>query len=47
MKLKIKNHNTGFRVLYYEFDQDDQEDRLYYFQDFDTLDDIELLFNLK
>ena len=42
MKLKIKTHNGGYRVQYFEFDQDDQEYRLYWFQDFPTLEDIDL-----
>lgn len=46
IKLKIKSHNDGFRVQYFEFDQDDQDDRLYWFQDFATLEDIDLTFNL-
>ncbi len=46
MKLKIKSHNDGFRVLYFEFDQDDQEYRLYCFHDFLSLEDIDLTFNL-
>ena len=46
MKLKIKTHNSGYRVLYFNFDQDAQEDRLYWFRDFPTLEDIELEFNL-
>ena len=46
MKLKIKTHNSGYRVLYFNFDQDLQEDRLYWFRDFPTLEDIELEFNL-
>jgi hypothetical protein len=47
MKLKIKTHDSGYRVLYFEFDQDAQEDRLYWFQDFATLEDIDLTFNLS
>jgi hypothetical protein len=46
MKLKIKTHDSGYRVLYFEFNQDTQEDRLYWFRDFSTLEDIELEFNL-
>ena len=46
MKLKIKTHDSGYRVLYFEFNQDEQEDRLYWFQDFPNLEDIELEFNL-
>ena len=42
MTLKIKQHNGGYRVQYFEFDQQDQEHRLYWFQDFATLEDIEL-----
>jgi len=47
MKLKIKTHDSGYRVLYFEFDQDAQEDRFYWFQDFATLEDIDLTFNLS
>jgi len=42
MTLKIKQHNGGYRVQYFEFDQEDQEHRLYWFQDFASLEDIEL-----
>ena len=42
MTLKIKQHNGGYRVQYFEFDKEDQEHRLYWFQDFATLEDIEL-----
>ena len=42
MTLKIKLHNGGYRVQYFEFDQEEQEHRLYWFQDFASLEDIEL-----
>jgi hypothetical protein len=46
IKLKIKQHNGGYRVQYFEFDQQEQEHRVYWFQDFATLEDIELTLNI-
>jgi len=34
----IKQRNDKFRICYFEFDKDDNEERLYWFEDFDTLE---------
>lgn len=34
----IKPHNDKFRVCYFEFDKWENEERLYWFEDFDTLE---------
>jgi len=40
-KTEIKNYNDKFRVCYFEFDEHENEERLYWCQDFDTLEEAE------
>jgi hypothetical protein len=42
IKTTIKTNNDKFRLCYFEFDKTENEERLYWFEDFNTLEQAEI-----